>query len=122
MVSREELYELVWSIPMTKVAEKFSVKDVRSVRLINVDFVMCEAIVGPFICQIGSRRFRMEMVNAAVAGHPEGRVGANAVISVPHLGQSRLPELLAFELFCSRCGNTGQKRLTGYSYRCIERC
>ena len=23
MISREELYELVWSIPMTKVAEKF---------------------------------------------------------------------------------------------------
>lgn len=25
MVSREQLYELVWSMPMTKVAEKFSV-------------------------------------------------------------------------------------------------
>ena len=25
MVSREELYELVWSVPMIKVAEKFSV-------------------------------------------------------------------------------------------------
>jgi hypothetical protein len=25
MVSREELYELVWSMPMTKAAEKFSV-------------------------------------------------------------------------------------------------
>ena len=27
MVSREELYELVWSMPMTKAAEKFSVSE-----------------------------------------------------------------------------------------------
>jgi hypothetical protein len=27
LVSREQLYELVWSMPMTKVAEKFSVDE-----------------------------------------------------------------------------------------------
>jgi hypothetical protein len=36
MVSREELYELVWSIPMTKVAEKFSVSGSYMARVCSV--------------------------------------------------------------------------------------
>lgn len=36
MVSREELYELVWSIPMIKVAEKFSVSGSYMARVCSV--------------------------------------------------------------------------------------
>jgi hypothetical protein len=36
MVSREELYELVWSIPMIKVAEKFSVSGSYKARVCSV--------------------------------------------------------------------------------------
>jgi hypothetical protein len=36
MISREELYELVWSIPMTKVAEKFSVSGSYMARVCSV--------------------------------------------------------------------------------------
>ena len=36
MVSREQLYELVWSMPMTKVAEKFSVSGSYMARVCSV--------------------------------------------------------------------------------------
>jgi hypothetical protein len=36
MVSREELYDLVWSIPMVKVAEKFSVSGRYMARVCSV--------------------------------------------------------------------------------------
>jgi hypothetical protein len=36
LVSREQLYELVWSMPMTKVAEKFSVSGSYMARVCSV--------------------------------------------------------------------------------------
>lgn len=36
MIAREELYELVWSMPMTKVAEKFSVSGSYMARVCSV--------------------------------------------------------------------------------------
>ena len=36
MISREDLYELVWSMPMTKVAEKFSVSGSYMARVCSV--------------------------------------------------------------------------------------
>src|ERR1700733_13809995 len=36
MISREELYELVWSVPMIKVAEKFSVSGSYMARVCSV--------------------------------------------------------------------------------------
>ena len=36
MIAREELYELIWSMPMTKVAEKFSVSGSYMARVCSV--------------------------------------------------------------------------------------